>query len=171
MPPPDAGQGVLGDVLVDEGLVAMLKASRLPKPGEMVLPFVGTIEFLVAVVGMFALVDRNHHLRWDGPQTLEGAHYSSDADVAQTQLIVRWSELLRLRDVALGRRAALGPFLVNWRSSCDTLVGGFVFGISRRGLDGMRTKGRELVRGLLPHQRPLFDYFIRTLENGPATTG
>ena len=138
--------------LLDEAIVGFLKSCDVPKSdpsGKIPDKVMSTI---AEVWGLFSLADRNFRMKCPEPETLEEAAYSRDRDEARTQVLVKWTEILRGLQNNFTAEANKRWFYKAWTELSVTYLSGTIKGFTRTP-DEILFKKAKSVSADIPHHR------------------
>lgn len=151
--------------LIDEALVGLLRSCDAPQndldgniPDRIV-------QNLAGAWGVFAMVDRNHHLKLAGPETLEKSGYSSDSDEARTQVLVKWSEILSVSQPNFVAEANRRWFYKEWDGLSAVMISSVLKGFSRVPDDVTFKKARSIAAGIPDYRLPAARYAVEKLAS------
>lgn len=149
--------------LVDEALVAFLCACRRSNLPEISQSMNSSL--VPDAVGCLALAEINSRLGRTKPESLDQTDYSRDPEEARTQLLLKWMEILNLRDTNFVGVVTTAFFAQEWEKCTEALVSG-AFRAVMRSPSAMFTRARTDCSALSPRGRTVIEYLVKRARHG-----
>ena len=152
------------EVLTKETMIGILRSCRPPKSDLSKRQILISPNKLIEILGIFSLADLNYILRRTRPSVLSDTKYSTRPEEAKMQVLIRWMEVLSIKNAEFIRQVNSHGFSKNWDEIAESIFGGLLKGIGRTEKKVLIERGKKIAATIPHHRKPVIEYFIKKLS-------